>query len=54
MAAVRAAVDGAGISTLAFYWGMTALEGVVSYVLAMGLWHVFEERARSTGSIVRF
>ena len=54
VAAVRAAVDGAGISTLAFYWGTTALEGVVSYVLAMGLWHVFEERARSTGSIVRF
>jgi hypothetical protein len=35
-------------------WGALGLSTVVALGLAMGLWDVFERRALTTGSIVRF
>lgn len=54
ISALRASLAGGSPSTLLFLWGATALEGVVAYGLALGLWQVFERQATRTGSIVRF
>ena len=52
--AVRDSVAGASLGTLWPAWGALALGLVVSLVLAMALWEIFERRALRTGSIVRF
>jgi ABC-2 type transport system permease protein len=54
LAAIRATVAGDGLGTLTVLWGAVALAAVVSFGAAISLWHVFERRALSTGSIARF
>jgi ABC-2 type transport system permease protein len=54
IAALRASLAGASTPTLLFLWGLTAIEGLVAYGAALGLWQVFERQATRTGSIVRF
>jgi len=52
--AVRAAISDAPFATVQLYWAAVAIAAAVSYGVAVGLWHVFERRALSTGSIARF
>jgi ABC-2 type transport system permease protein len=52
--AVRDSVAGASLTTILPVWGFLSLSLLVSLALAIGLWDVFEHRALSTGSIVRF
>lgn len=54
IAAVRAALGGAGSSVLYLDWVAVAVAGLVSYALALVLWRIFERRALATGSIARF
>ncbi|MCI4318002.1 MAG: ABC transporter permease [Thermoplasmata archaeon] len=54
IAAVRAALSGAPLSTLLTLWSYVAICAVASFGLAMALWKTFEHRALSTGSIARF
>jgi ABC-2 type transport system permease protein len=54
VSAVRSSLSGAPISEIAVQWGYLGLTGIISIVLAMALWTVFERRALATGSIVRF
>jgi len=52
--AIRAAVAGDSLGTLAVLWGAVALAAAVSFAAAISLWEFFERRALSTGSIARF
>jgi ABC-2 type transport system permease protein len=52
--AVRDSVAGNGLGILLPVWGALLVALVASLTLAMGLWGIFERRALSTGSIVRF
>lgn len=54
LAAIRAAVAGDPITTVALLWGAVALAAAVSFGASIGLWKVFERRALTTGSIARF
>jgi len=52
--AIRAAISGDSLTSVALLWSAVALAAVVSFGAAVGLWKVFERRALSTGSIARF
>lgn len=52
--AIREALNGASLPTMAVVWGFLALSGLVAYGLSIALWGIFEHRALSTGSIARF
>jgi len=52
--AIRGAVAGDGLGTLAILWGAVAAAAAVSFGAAISLWEFFERRALSTGSIARF
>jgi len=52
--AIRSAISGDSLGTVAVYWSAVAIAAAVSYGAAIGLWHVFERRALATGSIARF
>ncbi len=54
LAAIRSALAGDPLTTLAPLWGLVGLCALVSFGLAIGLWATFERRALSTGSIARF
>lgn len=54
VASVRASLAGAPWSVVGLDWAYLAISGAISIALAMVLWGVFERRALSTGSIVRF
>jgi ABC-2 type transport system permease protein len=54
LVAIRAAVAGDGLGTLAVLWGAVGLAAAISFGAAISLWEVFERRALSTGSIARF
>ena len=54
LAAIRAAISGESLSSLAVLWAAVALAAAVSFGAAISLWQVFERRALSTGSIARF
>lgn len=54
LAAIRASASGASLSSLLPLWALVGLCAAASYGLAIGLWHSFERRAMSTGSIARF
>ncbi len=54
LAAIRAAISGEPLGSLAVLWGAVALAGALSFAAAISLWEVFERRALSTGSIARF
>ncbi len=54
LSAIRAAVAGDSLGTIAWLWLAVALAAAVSFGAAIGLWEVFERRALSTGSIARF
>ena len=54
LAAIRGAVAGDSLGTLAVLWAAVALAAAVSFGAAISLWQVFERRALSTGSIARF
>ncbi len=54
VAAIRAVLDGASLSTMATLWGIVGVAALASFGLAIGLWEYFERRALSTGSIARF
>lgn len=52
--AVRAAAAGDPIGVTGVYWLAVAVAGLVSYLVAVGLWEIFERRALATGSIARY
>ena len=52
--AVRDALAGSSMGTLAVVWGSLALSGLIAYGLSVALWGTFEHRALTTGSIARF
>jgi len=52
--AIRAAIAGDSLSSVAVLWGAVAVAAAVSYGAAVSLWKVFERRALATGSIARF
>jgi ABC-2 type transport system permease protein len=52
--AIRGAVAGDPLGTLAWLWLAVALAAAFSFGAAISLWEVFERRALSTGSIARF
>jgi len=52
--AIRAAIAGNSLSSVAPLWGAVAIAAAVSYGAAISLWKVFERRALATGSIARF
>ncbi|HTT45445.1 MAG TPA: ABC transporter permease [Thermoplasmata archaeon] len=52
--AIRAAIAGDSLSSVAMLWGAVAIAAAVSYGAAVSLWKVFERRALATGSIARF
>ncbi|MGA7751095.1 MAG: hypothetical protein WCA63_13245, partial [Gallionella sp.] len=54
LAAIRAAVAGEPLGSVAVLWGAVGIAAVASFGAAIGLWKVFERRALSTGSIARF
>jgi ABC-2 type transport system permease protein len=54
LAAIRGAVAGDSLGTIAWLWLAVALAAAVSFGAAISLWEVFERRALSTGSIARF
>jgi len=54
LAAIRAAVAGDGLGTLAVLWAAVGIAAAASFAAAIFLWKVFERRALSTGSIARF
>lgn len=54
LSAIRAALAGDPLASIAVLWGAVVIAAVVSFALSIGLWKVFERRALSTGSIARF
>ncbi len=54
LAAIRAAIDGTALGSLALLWAAVAISGIVSIGLSIACWDYFERRALSTGSIARF
>jgi ABC-2 type transport system permease protein len=54
LAAIRASISGASLGSLSLLWAAVLAAALVSFVLAIGLWEIFERRALSTGSIARF
>ena len=54
LSAIRAAIAGNSLESLAVLWGAVGLAAALSFGLATGLWAVFERRALATGSIARF
>lgn len=54
VAAIRASVSGAPLSSLLVLWGAVGLAAAISLGSAIVLWEVFERRALATGSMARF
>jgi ABC-2 type transport system permease protein len=54
LAAIRAALAGESLSSVAILWGAVGIAAILSFAAAVGLWKVFERRALATGSIARF
>jgi ABC-2 type transport system permease protein len=54
VSAIRDAIDGNSTAAILEVWGVLVLATFVALGLAMGLWGMFERRALTTGSIVRF
>jgi ABC-2 type transport system permease protein len=54
IAAIRAALAGDSLGSIAVLWGAVGLAAALSFGAALGLWKVFERRALATGSIARF
>ena len=52
--AIRSAISGSSLDSVAVYWVAVAIAAAVSYGAAVGLWAWFERRALATGSIARF
>lgn len=54
ISAIRTSATNAPLMQLLPLWGALVLATLITVGLAMGLWDVFERKALSTGSIVRF
>lgn len=54
VAAIRASVAGSSLEAILPIWGFLIAGTVVSLLLSMGLWTVFERRALASGKIVQF
>ena len=54
LAAIRGALAGDSLGSVAVLWGAVGLAALVSFGAAVTLWRVFERRALATGSIARF
>jgi ABC-2 type transport system permease protein len=54
LASIRAVLSGDSLGVISVLWCAVVLAAVVSFGTAVILWNVFERRALSTGSIVRF
>ncbi|HLN51781.1 MAG TPA: ABC transporter permease [Thermoplasmata archaeon] len=54
LAAIRAALSGESLGSIAILWGAVGLAALVSFGAAVTLWKIFERRALATGSIARF